>query len=70
MGNCKDCKWWDKDEGRYKSDYGRCTLIPDWDEPGEDTLAVVSNTYDDVGHFDTKAEYGCVLFEAKKQAGQ
>lgn len=65
MGNCKDCRWWDKDDTRYDP-YRDCLQIEagDWQKDGK--LAYVHADGIWWNAFKTQADFGCTLFEPRE----
>jgi hypothetical protein len=59
IGRCRDCRWWSgsayADQPVEPGEWGDCRLIRLSDAP------LPARSY---GDFVTKAEFGCVLFEA------
>jgi hypothetical protein len=61
MGNCKDCKWWQKYPER---EFGKCKeLAKDVDEH-DDLLAWMLGEH---RLLLTRPNFGCVLFEQREQ---
>ena len=79
MGNCRDCKHWDKQAlvGRHSGygqklrGYGMCSVIIDdyGNNDIHDTAFVMGGDYaDTAGELLTKPDFGCVLWEADADA--
>lgn len=63
MGNCKDCKWWDKPEG-YNGNWGQCRMTwTNTDSRHKESLAFAFSADCEPIALDCRCNFGCVQFE-------
>ena len=72
MGNCKDCKHWEKHNDTRGKQWNTCEA-PNWveysDEIADDTFAIYADASDDSGltcGLKTGAMFGCIKFQPRK----